>query len=235
MSDPEHNQIDMADSLCLIKMDWLTFLSKRILPHGYWGAPGANAVDKERHLHLTFDDGPIPETTPALLDLLDEEQVKATFFILGKRAQRYPELVAEIARRGHSLGNHSFNHLFMPTMSTKKIEHEIAATNQSIKDATGSEPVLFRPPFGLIDHRAAAYLKERKMKIVYWGAVSEDWQGIGEKRVISRTMERLGHGASIVLHEGRSIAKQTLSATREIIKRSKSKGFRFEDIRPHHH
>jgi peptidoglycan/xylan/chitin deacetylase (PgdA/CDA1 family) len=235
MSNHDSDKVDLQDSFHLFKMDWLTILSKRVLPHGYWGPLGTTTAERERHLHLTFDDGPIPETTPALLDLLDEEQVKATFFILGCRAQRYPELVAEIAKRGHTIGNHSFNHLFMPTMSTKKIQHEIDATNQSIKDATGSEPLLFRPPFGLIDHRAASYLKERKMKTVYWSAVSEDWHGIGERRVISRTMQRLAHGALIVLHEGRAISKQTLNASREIIKRSKTKGFRFEQINLHHH
>jgi peptidoglycan/xylan/chitin deacetylase (PgdA/CDA1 family) len=210
-------------------MDWLTFVAKIVLPHGYWGS-SQTAGQEDRHLHLTFDDGPHPDTTPALLDLLDEESAKATFFVLGKKIHRYPGLVAEIVKRGHTVGNHSFSHSIMPMMTTKRIESEIADTNDLIKEETGQEPVLFRPPFGLMDDRASWLLQERLMTTVYWGAVSEDWMGIGEKRVIGRTMQRLSHGALIVLHEGKSIAKQTLVATREIIQQSRSHGYSFRAL-----
>lgn len=223
------HQTDWQDHLCLVKMDWLTMFAKQILPHGYWGHPKPSAPEQE-HLYLTFDDGPHPDTTRALLDLLDQEQVKATFFVLGSRAQAYPELICEIARRGHCIGNHSFNHQFLPSLSTRGIEREIANTNESIKQATGNEPTLFRPPYGLIDSRASRMVQERNMKTVYWGAVSEDWLAIGDSRVIGRTMSRVKHGSLIVLHEGKRIAKQTLSATREIIKQSKRKGYRFKTI-----
>jgi peptidoglycan/xylan/chitin deacetylase (PgdA/CDA1 family) len=232
MSDAEHHKIDASDGFVLAKMDWLTFLCKCILPRGHWGEQKLGQGEQP-HLVLTFDDGPVPDTTNPLLDVLDEEQVKATFFVLGCRSQKYPELLAEISRRGHDLGNHSFSHQLMPIMSTKKIEQEIESTNKLIKDATGAEPILFRPPFGLIDQRAADYVKERSMKMVYWNNVSEDWLGIGEDRVVRRTIRRLHHGSMIVLHEGRRIADQTLGATRAIIRHGKMKGFKFENIRFH--
>ena len=102
-----------------------------------------------------------------------------------------------------------------------------------ITDATGASPLIFRPPFGLIDHRAARLLQERSMKMVYWGSVSEDWLGIGESRVVRRTLRRLHHGSMIVLHEGRSIAKQTLGATRKIIQQARLKGYTFDNIALH--
>ncbi|HEY9775138.1 MAG TPA: polysaccharide deacetylase family protein [Planktothrix sp.] len=229
MSDAEYHDIDATDIFVLTKMELLKFLCKRILPHGHWGAPKA-APGETPHLVLTFDDGPFPETTLPLLELLDEEQVKATFFVMGRRVQKHQELLQKIAERGHQIGNHSFSHQFMPAMSTKKIEYEIESTNQLIKDATGSTPLIFRPPFGLIDHRAARMLQERSMKMVYWGAVSEDWLGIGEPRVVRRTLRRLQHGSMIVLHEGRTIANQTLGATRKIIQQAKLQGYTFDKI-----
>ncbi len=157
--------------------------------------------------------------------------MKATFFVLGDRAQRHPELLSEILKRGHTIGNHSFSHKFMPSLSNKKLQTEIDHTNEKINEATGFAPTLFRPPYGLIDLRAAHLLQERKMKTVYWGAVSEDWMGIGERRVVGRTMGRAKHGSLLVLHETARIAKQTVSATREIIKQGKTKGYTFDAIR----
>lgn len=229
MSDPDRGA-DLFDHLMLVRMDWLTLISKQILPHGYWGEAKKAQDESKPKLYLTFDDGPVPETTTALLDLMDEEDARATFFVLGRRAQKYPGLIADIVRRGHTIGNHSFSHQFMPAMPTKIIEHEIHETNLSIAEAAGNAPVLFRPPYGLMDRRAADCLKERNMTPVYWGAVSEDWLGVGEKRVVERTMSRLKHGTLIVLHEGRLIAGQTLAATRKIIRRSKALGYHFATI-----
>jgi peptidoglycan/xylan/chitin deacetylase (PgdA/CDA1 family) len=228
MSKQEH-PIDLHDSLCLLKMDWARFVCKQVLPRGYWGQAKPEAPD-DKTLYLTFDDGPNASTTLQLLDILDENDVKATFFVMGSRTQKAPELVAEMAKRGHAIGNHTFNHLFLPGVPTNIIETEIGKTNAAIKTATGSDPVLFRPPYGFIDWRAASVLKEQQLKTVYWGAVSEDWLGIGEKRVINRTMRRLQHGTLIVLHEGKRISKQTLSATREIIKLSKLNGYTFKTV-----
>lgn len=229
MSHDQH-KIDLHDQLCLIKMDWLTFFGKRVLPRGFWGPVKSPAVSDDKHLYLTFDDGPSPDTTLQLLEMLDEEDVKATFFVMGSKTERAPELASEIHRRGHVIGNHTYSHLYLPSLSTKKLEQEIGSTNEHIRQITGAEPVLFRPPFGFLDGRGAAVLRERNLKTVYWGAVSEDWMGIGEHRVIARTMRRLSHGNLIVLHEGRRIAKQTLIATREIIRQSKARGYSFELI-----
>lgn len=231
MSIKEH-RLDLHDNLCLLKMDWITFFGKRVLPRGFWGPPSASMRPEDRHLYLTFDDGPSPDTTLPLLDLLDEEDIKATFFVMGNRTEGAPELVAEMHKRGHAVGNHTYSHLFLPSLSTKKIEHEIHTTSERIFEITGQEPVLFRPPFGLVDQRGAAISNERKMQTIYWGAVSEDWLGIGEQRVISRTMGRVSHGSLIVLHEGRRIAKQTIASTREIIRQSKARGYTFHPIPP---
>lgn len=131
---------------------------------------------------------------------------------------------------GHTVGNHSFHHNFMPAMATKMIEIEIEQTNSLIEQISGKRPKLFRPPYGMIDQRGAAFLKEVDMTIVYWNCVPEDWQGIGTERVVERVCKKLAGGTLIVLHEANHIAKQTIDATREIVLRAKAQGYIFKAL-----
>lgn len=224
----EHkNENDLLDCVSAAHMDWLTYVGRRLLPEGYWG--DRPSMRKQR-LFLTFDDGPCPRTTPALLDLLAEEGVLATFFLLGKNVERYPDLAAQIAKAGHQIGNHTYDHLFLSALNSNQIEQQIAATNQAIKETTGSQTTLFRPPYGILDPRGAACLKEQSMQPVYWGVVSGDWLPIGASRVIRRTLNRVRHESLIVLHESKAISQQTIMATREIISRTKEQGYEFHPI-----
>jgi peptidoglycan/xylan/chitin deacetylase (PgdA/CDA1 family) len=234
------NWLRFSDEVSLLKMDLLTGLGRKILPSGHWGSvkPGRQndyqAVtvesNKTRSIYLTFDDGPHPQTTRQLLELLELEQVTANFFLIGSHAERYPELTQEISRRGHVIGNHSLSHLVMPLISTKGIEREVHRSNAILRALTGKEPRFFRPPYGLIDKRAAHCLDEVGMKIVYWGAVPEDWLAVGADRVVERVVRKLSDGTIIVLHEQRRIAKQTLTATKRLIDRCRAMGFEFKSL-----
>lgn len=219
----------LADEIHMLRMDCLTLLGKSVLPSGIWHR-GSSKKASDKRLLLTFDDGPCPNTTPRLLELLESENIKASFFLLGSQAAKHPEIVKQIADAGHLIGNHTYNHHFLPSLSVKQIEEEIALTNLRIAEAAGFEPKLFRPPFGLIDKRGADCLKEREMTPVYWGAVAEDWMPIGAHRVTARLMRRLSDGNLLVLHEGKAIARQTLEATKQIIRRGHERGYRFDLI-----
>ena len=209
------------------RIDLVTRVSRPFLPSGFWGdGQRANSVSHpEAHssrVYLTFDDGPSPHTTPYLLEMLEKEGVKATFFLIGKEAERYPELVEAIVNGGHSIGNHSHSHLFMPGLSTKLMEREIERTNQCVEEITGHAPVLFRPPYGMMDQRTKAILSERSMHAVYWTQAPEDWTLPGSRSVVSRVLMKLSPGSLIVLHEGKILKQQTLTAANEIIYRCKS-------------
>ena len=219
----------ISDELSLWTMDCLTLLGRRHLPAGYWG-PDEQADRGPGFLYLTFDDGPCPHTTPWLLELLEAEGVKASFFLIGSRVAAHEHLVERIAMAGHVIGNHSFNHLPMPVLPTSHLEKEIDKTNQRIKEITGQAPALFRPPYGLIDQRAADCLKERQMLPVYWGAVPEDWSKPGPERVVRRVVRRLRHGNLIVLHERRVLSKQTVAAAKAIICKGRQLGYGFAAI-----
>lgn len=230
----EKQQIDKEEfqnKLHNLNMSLLTRIAKPILPAGYWSKnQTAHHTATSRPINLTFDDGPNPATTPELLVVLSEENVKGTFFFIGENIRRYPELVQAVHQAGHTIANHSLDHMFLPALSTRGIEKQIDVTNKLITEITATSASLFRPPFGLMDKRAAAILKERRMSAVYWGAMADDYRAIGEATVVKRIMHALPGNELVVLHEGHSTAQQTINATREIIKRSKELGHTFEPI-----
>lgn len=223
-----------ADNFSVWKMDRLTLLGQRILPKGYWGREceplPAVAEPAEQPICLTFDDGPCPETTPYLLELLEEVGAKATFFVIGAQVARHEKLLAQIHRAGHAIASHSFRHLLMPALPTRLLEKELDHTNDAIRAVTGKDPALFRPPYGLMDGRLGRCLEERQMTPVYWGIVPEDWHSPGTHSVIRRTMSRLRPGSLIVLHEMPRIAKQTLAAAKEIIVKARETGYDFVSV-----
>ncbi len=211
-------------------MNCLTTLGRTILPPGFWGDPSTagDTTSAPGKLYLTFDDGPNPSTTPGLLSLLEAEQVPATFFLIGQQIARHRELGKQIVSAGHTVGNHSYQHEFMPGMPLKRVMEEINQTNILLEEiADGNVRKLFRPPYGILDKRIADCVKEAGMSIVYWTLVPEDWQNVGADRIVERVTKKMAPGSVIVLHEGTSIAEQTLGATKQIITRAKARGFQF--------
>lgn len=164
----------------------------------------------ERRIVFTFDDGPDHRSTPLLLDHLDRYGVKAVFFINGHRIhpQRSdaPENVAvlrEIHRRGHVIGNHTFNHRDLSAMTDEQIQLEIDQTSRFVEKITGKRPWLFRPPFGKLG-RAAAYLGKQGYTTVMWALDPLDWQTSDPAEVLRRVATQLEErpGAGIIdLHD----------------------------------
>ncbi len=220
---------DFENRLHKFNMTFLRALAKPILPAGYWAKNRYTRHDEQTPINLTFDDGPDPTTTKELLVVLDDEKVKGTFFFIGENIRRYPELVEAVHKAGHTIGNHSMTHAFLPRLNTKAVEKEIDQTNQLITEIVGVSPTLFRAPFGILDKRCAEILKERRMSTVYWGAMADDFRPIGDEAVVSRIMKQIPGNELVVLHEGHH-ASQCISSTREIIRRSKELGFTFEPI-----
>lgn len=223
------------DWISVHKMDFLTMLSRGILPRGFWGDGHANnsvahPQPSKSRIYLTFDDGPSIHSTPWLLEMLEKENVQASFFLIGQAIERNPELVLSIHKAGHSIGNHSYKHLFMPGLNNKELENEIERTNLLIEELTGELPKIFRPPYGLMDNRLAQVLNDRSMHPVYWSQAPEDWAHPGAHRVVKRLFMRLKPGSLIVLHEGKNLKEQTLVAAKEIIYKCKSSEFNLEKV-----
>ena len=223
------------DLISVHKIDFFSLILRAAMPPGFWGDRHTKNIachpqKSEIRVYLTFDDGPSPSTTPFLLEMLRQEKIQASFFLIGKAAEKYPHLVEAIHKDGHSIGNHSYKHLFMPALTSRQIENEIERTNCIIKDITGAQPQIFRPPYGFMDRRAAAALKARSMYPVYWTQAPEDWSIPGSARVIRRLSMRLAAGNVIVLHEGQFLEEQTMAAAKELIYRCKTAGFNLEKV-----
>jgi peptidoglycan/xylan/chitin deacetylase (PgdA/CDA1 family) len=166
------------------------------------------AQPRPGELALTFDDGPNPAFTPQLADILASHGVRATFFMLGSRAQAEPALVRQIASAGHLIGNHSWNHPNLALASSSRIEEELSRTSQAIEQITGARVRFFRPPFGARRPAVLRIAKQLGLTPVLWNAMTSDWEDPSADAITSRlihTIDKLasrGLAANIVLHDG---------------------------------
>lgn len=156
----------------------------------------------EKAVYLTFDDGPIPESTPWLLDTLDRYGVKATFFMVGDNVRKYPELYEEIRRRGHRLGNHTFNHLGGITVSSKRFLRNANEADRYIHSN------LFRPPRGWMKNAQYIYIR-RHYTIIMWDLVTRDYsRHLTAQDVVNNVKKYVRNGSIITFHDSlRSIDK----------------------------
>jgi peptidoglycan/xylan/chitin deacetylase (PgdA/CDA1 family) len=161
---------------------------------------GSNA---RRAVALTFDDGPDPRSTPRLLELLREANIKAAFFCIGKRVEANPELAAQIAREGHLLENHTYSHSnFTNFFSVARLRAELGRTQEIIAKTSGCSPAYFRPPVGLSNPRIFRAAHSLKMQVVGWTIRSLDTVIADPKKILARVMRGLCPGAIILLHDG---------------------------------
>ena len=149
---------------------------------------------------LTFDDGPSPYTAQ-VLDVLRRNHVRATFFLCGENAERYPELVRRIRAEGHQIGNHTYSHPYLYLMSEARIASEIDRTQDILQKITGARPTLFRPPFGVRWFSLWSLLRERGLTMVMWSDRGYDGQ-LDSAGIAKTTLEQLAPGAIILLHDG---------------------------------
>ncbi|MDD5301744.1 MAG: polysaccharide deacetylase family protein [Elusimicrobia bacterium] len=150
---------------------------------------------------LTFDDGPSVPYTGEILDILRAKGVKATFFLCGASAERYPELVRRIRDEGHEIGNHTWSHPWLYLASRESMASEIDRTQDVLERITGTRPVWFRPPFGVRGFPLWDILRERGMKMMLWSDRGHD--GDLDAAGISKiTLAQLHPGAIVLLHDG---------------------------------
>lgn len=180
--------------------------------------------NKRRVVYLTFDDGPIPEVTPWVLDLLDKYDIKATFFLVGDNVVRNPCLFEEIKRRGHSYGNHTMNHL-----QGFKVTRMRYMRNITLADNVIDSP-LFRPPHGLIRWSQAKAIKKR-YNIVMYDLVTRDYsKRINGERVFKNVKKYVRDGSIIVFHDSLKAEENLRYALPRAIEWLKSKGYEFLPI-----
>jgi len=191
--------------------------------------PGAvfrvrSGSDDGKRVFLTFDDGPIPEVTPWVLDVLDEFGIKATFFMVGQNVERYPELLEDVRRRGHAVGNHTLHHIQGAGATTMRYMRDAAEG----AELTGSD--LFRPPHGWLRPRQLMALKKH-YRVIMYDLVTRDYsKRLTATDVVENVRRYTRDGSIIVFHDSLKSIPRLKEALPESLRWLKEHGYRFETL-----
>ena len=192
-------------------------LYRLLFPEAIWRVKHKN----RKVVYLTFDDGPVPEVTPWVLDLLDSYDIKATFFLVGDNVRRSPELFKEIKRRGHSWGNHTMHHLQGMKVNTMEYLRDLTEADRLI----GS--VLFRPPHGLLRWKQASIIKTH-YNIVMYDLVTRDYsKKLNPDQVLDNVKHYTRNGSIIVFHDSLQAERNLREALPKAIEWLKEQGYEF--------
>ncbi|WP_239004697.1 polysaccharide deacetylase family protein [Paenibacillus tepidiphilus] len=186
-----------------------------------------------RIVALTFDDVPDPRFTPQLLEVLRRNHVKATFFVVGSRAEKHPRIIAQMVRDGHSIGNHSYNHPEFGRLSMPEFRSQIMRTEHILKAQTGRRPRLIRPPYGDISEVQVKWARDRGYKLVNWNVDSLDWKSLPKAQIRNNILAHTGKGAIILQHGGggrSSNLEGTIQALPEVIQILRKRGYTFVTV-----
>ncbi|PHS60827.1 MAG: polysaccharide deacetylase family protein [Flavobacterium sp.] len=203
---------------------------QRIFPERVWAFPNNN-----NFVYLTFDDGPIPEITPWVLSLLKKHQAKATFFCIGDNVKKHPEVFKQIITEGHSVGNHTFNHLNGWKIRTEKYIDNCLKFNEILplfpplndnSALTTPSSVLFRPPFGKMTSKQSKILQKKGYKIIMWDVLSADFDAtISKEKCLENVLTTIQEGSVIVFHDSLKAADKLKYVLPKVLEYIKEAGF----------
>lgn len=174
---------------------------------------------------LTFDDGPNDSSTVKILDILKKYKVKATFFVLGSMAEKYPAVLKRINDDGHEIGNHSYAHSNLSVMTDKEIQKDITQTNELIAKHSGQQPGLLRPPYGAFNQKVVQAVPG--MRLALWDIDTLDWQVRNGKKIVEKVEQHVKNGDIILMHD---IHKTTANGVEPLIKMLIKKGYTFRTV-----
>lgn len=179
---------------------------------------------------LTFDDGPDPVYTPLMLDVLEKERAPATFFLIGRRVKQHPQIAQRIVLEGHAIGNHTYTHRKLTSLSSQGILREITQAHQTIEYYTGVTPLLFRPPYGAYDRRVKAQVSEMGYVVVMWDATAADYLGLSSDAIYHQVLSALKPASVILLHDGGGNRRASVEAMKKLIPELRARGYQIVPI-----
>ncbi len=190
-----------------------------------------SANTEKRSVALSFDDGPDRSVTPLLLDLLRRENIKASFFCIGRKAELEPELIRQIDDEGHIIGGHSYSHhFFFDFFSTGRILEEMQKTEDVIRKAVNRKIRMFRPPYGVTNPPLARALRHKRYHIIGWSLRSKDTVIKDETKLLERLIRKVKPGDIILFHDSKRI---TVNVLEKFIKFAGENDIRFERLDKH--
>ena len=182
---------------------------------------------------LTFDDGPHPDYTPQLLEVLDRYSIPASFFLLGAGVNRSPKITRAIYERGHWLGLHGYDHRSFPLLTTLDLKQSLQATQAAIARACCLDPATIcdvRPPNGLFTPQTLNLLSQWRYRPVMWSVVPEDWVRPGVSVVVQRVLQQVNNGSLIVLHDGACGGQDVAATVQNLVPQLLQRGYRFVTV-----
>lgn len=182
---------------------------------------------------LTFDDGPHPDYTPQLLEVLDHYDLPASFFWLGACVSSSPTIAKAVYERGHWIGLHGYDHRSFPTLTTAALKQSLQATQTAIAEACRLHPNTIRdvrPPNGLFTPQTLRLLSQWHYRSVMWSVVPEDWVRPGVAIVVQRVLEQVQNGSLIVLHDGACGGQDVAATTAQLIPLLLQQGYQFVTV-----
>ncbi len=198
-----------------------------------YGMVVKNGSKEKKVIALTFDDGPHPKYTSEILDILNEYDAKATFFVLGKFAEAYPDIIKRQWEEGHEIGNHTYSHINTKKVSKDKIQEEYIKTQEVISSITNNNPKLFRPPYGSLDEKVIDVVENNNSVIVLWSynQDSKDWSNPEVNKIVNTTLSNIENGDIILFHDYVYYDEShTVEALKKIIPELKNRGYEFVTI-----
>ncbi|HEY9602086.1 MAG TPA: polysaccharide deacetylase family protein [Allocoleopsis sp.] len=190
----------------------------------------AKLTNPEKVIALTFDDGPWQKTTRQVLDILKQNNIKATFFWVGSSLEKNPQIAQQVVAEGHAIGNHTWHHWYHH-LNEKAAAKEIEDTAQLIYKTTGVKTSLFRPPGGFLKNGVAAYAKQQNYAVVMWSvtAADTDWKA-QPSAFVKNVLRGAKPGSIVLMHDGGGDHSKTVKALPEIISGLRQMGYRFVTI-----
>ncbi|MDH6115236.1 peptidoglycan/xylan/chitin deacetylase (PgdA/CDA1 family) [Kitasatospora sp. MAP12-15] len=194
-----------------------------------------SAADPEYYVHagsmalaLTIDDGPSADYTPQVLSILRQYGVTATFFMVGSNVDQYPDVARQVHDEGHLIGNHTWSHVDLGTLSADQTRDEIQRTSDIIAQVTdGTSPTLFRAPGGYFTHAAMAVCGDLGLAPISWSVDPEDWSNPGTSAIVDRVLSNATTGSIILNHDGLGDRSQTVSALQTYLPQLIDSGYQF--------
>lgn len=221
----------------------LTIVMLVVLCVGYYAAMGGQTAiftsteerklpiycveTEEKKIAISFDAAWGNEFTDDILNILDEYQARATFFLVGFWIDQFPGDLQEIYKRGHEIGSHSLTHPDMTTCTDEEIQKELDETAKKIAAVTGKSPVLFRAPYGAYDNRFMEIAEAKGYKVIQWDVDSLDWKEITAEQIVERVVRNVKEGSIVLFHNN---AQHVATYLPQILEKLKSDGYEIVPI-----
>lgn len=200
---------------------------KTLFPNFIW-----NINTDKKELYLTFDDGPTPEITEWVLQTLSKFNAKATFFCIGNNIEKHPDIFKTLLEEGHTIGNHTYNHLKGWKTKTKVYFKDVLKTENLIgKFKTDSSPPLFRPPYGKFKNKQSKKLLQLGYRIILWDVLSYDWDSsVSEKTCYNNVISAGKEGSIVVFHDSVKASRNLRYVLPKVLEYYSERGYMFKSI-----